>query len=132
MPLLHRIIVLIGIVLACAPSALAEEFDSAALYRSNCAPCHGVTGLGGGPVASSFAVLMPQLATLAQRNGGTFPEEYVLRAIDGREPLMAHGTREMPVWGSIFDSRHRGDGEETSTPNLIHSIVDYVKSLQIE
>jgi mono/diheme cytochrome c family protein len=113
-------------VLASLAQARASDLDASALYRSNCAPCHGVTGFGGGPVASSFSVLMPQLATLAQRNRGVFPQDYVLRIIDGREPMMAHGTRNMPVWGSIFD------GETTSTAFLIEAIVEYVKGLQIE
>jgi mono/diheme cytochrome c family protein len=119
-------------VLASIAQARAADLDAAALYRSNCAACHGVTGFGGGPVASSFSVLMPQLATLAQRNRGVFPQDYVLRIIDGREPMMAHGTRNMPVWGSIFDARHQGDGETTSTAFLIEAIVEYVKGLQIE
>jgi len=112
--------------------AHASDLDSAALYRSNCAPCHGVTGQGGGPVASSISVLMPQLATLSERHGGVFPEDYVTRVIDGREVRPAHGSADMPVWGQIFDQRHAGEGEETSTPFLIEALVEHLKTLQVE
>ncbi len=110
----------------------ASDFDRAALYRSNCAACHGVTGMGGGPVASTIIVPMPQLATLSQRYGGEFPADYVVQVIDGRRTLPAHGSRIMPVWGSFFDSGHTGEGAETSTRFLIDAIVEHIKTLQIE
>jgi len=47
-----------------------SDFDSAALFKSNCAPCHGVSGAGDGPVASALKKKPPPLSTLSTRHGG--------------------------------------------------------------
>ena len=105
------------------------DFDVAALFRASCAPCHGVTGDGDGPVANSLKVSIDPMATLAQRNGGEFPKDYVYRVIDGREEVNAHGDRMMPVWGDYFRSKHEGLGTEESTDVKIRSLIAYIKSL---
>ena len=73
------------------------------LYRTYCASCHGVDGKGNGPMAAWMKVPPADLTHIAARNGGKFPLERVDRIISGEEPLPSgHGTREMPVWGSVF------------------------------
>ena len=129
--------IMLSAVLVCGafltPAAAGpEDFDRAGLYRSSCAPCHGVTGMGGGPVAAALKDPVPVLATLAQRHGGVYPEDYVQQVIDGRKPVRAHGTRTMPVWGVMFLVRHRGQGAELSIDFLITALVEHLKSLQIE
>lgn len=37
-----------------APAALPTDVDSAALYQTNCASCHGATGLGDGPAGAGL------------------------------------------------------------------------------
>ena len=44
-----------------------------ALFATHCAACHGIDGEGGGPVAGVMKITMPNLRTLAKRNGGVFP-----------------------------------------------------------
>jgi hypothetical protein len=42
------------------------------------------------------------LTRLARGAGNAFPLERVLRTIDGRDTIRAHGQVDMPVWGEIF------------------------------
>jgi hypothetical protein len=46
----------------------------------------------------------PDLTVLAKKNGGVFPTERVHQIIDGRAQVGAHGSREMPVWGSRYSA----------------------------
>ncbi|MGI9415673.1 MAG: c-type cytochrome [Hyphomicrobiales bacterium] len=127
-------IALLALASAAAP-CLAQgisDFDSAALYRSNCAPCHGVTGMGGGPVAAALKKPMPMIATLTERHGGTFPADHVYRVIDGRKQVTAHGSRVMPVWGALLDATHHGGGTEQSTKLMIEALIAHIKRLQIQ
>jgi hypothetical protein len=71
------------------------------------------------------------LTTLAQRNGGVFPAERVANSIDGRDLPLAHGTREMPVWGTVFDItgsliETAGDAE-----HRIEDLLAYLRELQV-
>ena len=43
-------------------------------FESNCATCHGMTGLGDGPMRPFLARVPADLTTVARRNGGTFPK----------------------------------------------------------
>jgi hypothetical protein len=53
-------------------------------FRMYCAPCHGASARGDGPVASSMKQKPADLTLLARRNGGTFAADEVARIIDGR------------------------------------------------
>jgi len=81
---------------------LIHSLQGPDLYRAYCASCHGVDARGNGPVAPALKATLPDLTTIAQRNGGIFPGERIRRIIEGDETFIAHGTREMPVWGPIF------------------------------
>lgn len=96
---------------ALSGSALADNvagLDDNALkaaaqdFQSLCASCHGATGRGDGPAASALKVQPPDLTRIAQRNDGTFPDAFVWGKIWGLDMPVSHGTRDMPVWGSIF------------------------------
>ena len=43
------------------------------MYKNYCAVCHGVDGKGNGPAAEALKVPTPDLTTLTQKNGGTYP-----------------------------------------------------------
>jgi mono/diheme cytochrome c family protein len=82
---------------------LIRSVQGPTLYQAYCAVCHGKDGKGAGPMAKSLKVKVPDLTTIAARNGGTFPSEDVQKIISGEDAKPAgHGTREMPVWGPIF------------------------------
>lgn len=70
-------------------------------YLSNCAVCHGVSGKGDGPYAG-LDIRVPDITTLAKRNGGVFPFAAVYQTIDGTNVPKAHGTRDMPIWGQDY------------------------------
>ena len=51
------------------------------MYATYCAVCHGNDGKGGGPAADALKVPPPDLATLARKNGGKYPSDHVMNAI---------------------------------------------------
>ena len=53
-------------------------------------------------MAVLLKVKPPDLTSLAAKNGGKFPFDYVMRVIDGRAAIGPHGTRDMPVWGDRY------------------------------
>ena len=42
-------------------------------FRLRCSVCHGMTGLGDGPVGQLLKTPAPNLALISERNGGSFP-----------------------------------------------------------
>jgi mono/diheme cytochrome c family protein len=97
------------------------------IYRAHCAACHGADGKGDGPVAPALSIKLPDLTTIAQRNGGVFPAERVKKIIAGDEAMAAHGSREMPVWGPIF---HQIQEDRDYGEIRLHNLADYLKSIQ--
>jgi hypothetical protein len=71
------------------------------------------------------------LTQLAKKAGGQFPYYQVMRTIDGRETLRAHGDPDMPVWGALFTEE---EGESPQRYAIARGkvvlITDYVESLQ--
>lgn len=105
-------------------------------FESNCASCHGAGGAGDGYYAQYLKLGVPDLVTIAERNGGVFPADRVQRVIDGREAIMGHGTRTMPIWGVHYTQRaaeyYKGFAydPEAFTRARIVSLVDYVYAMQ--
>jgi len=56
-----------------------------------------------------------------------------MQVIDGRRAVVEHGTREMPVWGAVFESERHGEGYPGYI-SLLHSraLSDYLRSIQQE
>jgi mono/diheme cytochrome c family protein len=102
------------------------------LYLQLCASCHGATGVGDGPVASSLKVSIPDLTRIAWRDGDEFPREDVKRSIDGRIERMAHGPREMPVWGIRFYDLSNPDrsSEQARVEAMIDKLVEQIEKMQ--
>lgn len=73
-------------------------------YDNNCIACHGADGKGGIYV-DFLKTTPPDLTQLTKANGGVFPLERVYGAIDGRQQVKSHGTREMPIWGRDYQIR---------------------------
>ena len=107
------------------------DYSGAQLFQRFCASCHGKSGEGNGPVASSFKTMVPDLTRLARRRGGKFPKDLVRRVIDGTEIKMPHGTREMPVWGREFWIAQGGDEKaREQTAAMIDRLVEYLATIQ--
>jgi mono/diheme cytochrome c family protein len=119
---------------AASPAAFGQGFaalSGAELFERFCSACHGTEGRGDGPVASSLAVLVPDLTRLYQRHGDRFPAAEVREIIDGRSIVIAHGTRYMPVWGYEFWVEEGADVvAEEDARIMIDRLVDYLRSIQ--
>jgi len=99
------------------------------MYMQYCASCHGKDGRGDGPAATALKVAPTDLTTLAQKQG-SFPELRVARVIEGSDNMAAHGSREMPIWGEVFN---RMDAGGAATMKLrIGNLTQYLKSLQVK
>ena len=96
------------------------------LYAEHCASCHGDAGRGDGPAAASLRRPPTDLTRYAEANGGVFPAEQMRTVVDGRG-VGAHGSVEMPVWGSVFKTTA---GSEAAARSRIDAILIYVRSLQ--
>jgi len=111
------------------PSQAAES--GAALFAENCAACHGATAAGDGPVAASLDPKPADLRRIAARRGGVFPEVEILQIVDGRDPIAAHGSRDMPIWGERFDLGQSGGlATEGRRRGQIQLLIEYLKTVQ--
>lgn len=100
-------------------------------YQQYCASCHGRDGKGKGPMADLLRTAPADLTQLSKKNGGQFPFWRVYRTIDGREEVMAHGTRGMPVWGAHFLTQEGGQPlDEHRVLGRILALVYYLESIQ--
>lgn len=98
------------------------------MYKTYCAVCHGLDGMGNGPAVPALKMAPPDLRKLTANNGGKFPELRVYSTIRGEADIPAHGSKDMPVWGTLFRSLDRTD---TSLVNLrLRNLTAYVQSLQ--
>lgn len=119
-----------------APLPQAQVERGQTDFMEHCASCHGASGRGGGPVGEILAIPIPDLTRLAWENSGRFPDKYVRWAIDGRADVIAHGPREMPVWGNEFRYQEGlGDlpalaPQEKDVKRRIEDVVVYLKSIQ--
>jgi mono/diheme cytochrome c family protein len=105
-------------------------------FRNHCAACHGLTGLGDGPIGPLLKTPAPNLAMITERNGGKFPFQRIYEIIDGSSVLAAHGSRDMPLWGERYSKDTKPvtpDQVELSrklAEQRILSLVYYIGTLQ--
>ena len=100
------------------------------MFNTYCAVCHGKDAKGNGPAADALKVAPADLTTLAQRRGGKFPTDYVGAVLRyGVQESKAHGSKDMPMWGSLFASI--GGGAASPEINMrILNLTQYIESLQ--
>ena len=100
-------------------------------YQRYCASCHGPLGYGDGPAAASLKPSPSDLTRIAARRGDRFPDEEIPRFIDGRFDVPAHGSREMPVWGTRLGSDiPEVEIAESVTRGKIAVLIECLKSIQ--
>lgn len=84
-------------------------------------------------MASVLTIQPSDLTALAARNGGIFPTVRVVMRIDGREPLVAHGSP-MPVYGDFFVGPDVMEKTETGQPLLtnqpVADLIAWILSVQ--
>lgn len=98
------------------------------MYSEYCAVCHGKDGKGNGPAATALKAVPTDLTNLTLQNGGKYPQNKVANSIRGDMDLPAHGSKDMPVWGNVFQSLSHGDLGEVQL--RISNLTRYVESLQ--
>ena len=101
-------------------------------YQNYCAVCHGVDAKGQGLMGKFLTVRPTDLTLLAKKNGGTFPFWQTYRAIDGREEIRGHGSRDMPVWGNRFRAQAGGNdsGSRAQAAGRLLGLVFYLQHVQ--
>lgn len=110
------------------PALALESLTGRDSFDRYCTACHGADGRGTGPVASALKTPPADLTTLAERNGGSFPRQRVSSFIEGTDrSFTAHGTSDMPVWGSTFRGLESSDAR---VKVRLANLVAYVESLQ--
>jgi mono/diheme cytochrome c family protein len=106
------------------------SLDGRSLFRAHCATCHGKDAKGNGPMISALKKMPPDLTRISEMNGGRFPFGRVEKAISGDEPgTVAHGSREMPVWGPFF-AQNSWDHDIGKV--RIRELTKYIGSLQVK
>lgn len=112
------------------PFGLAD-FSGAEIFQRFCSACHGEQAHGDGPVAATLNVIVPDLTQIYHRHGNSFPTEELRATIDGRNLVIAHGVRTMPVWGYEFWWEEGADIEaETAARATIDKLLDYLRTIQ--
>lgn len=103
------------------------------LYLNNCAACHGVDLDGKGGMAGVMLIKPKDLTVLSQNNDGKFPLFQVIQRIDGRDPLVSHGSP-MPVYGDFFEGEDvmikTDAGQPIATSAPVVALVEYLKAKQ--
>ncbi len=134
--MIRPVFVALAVVGLAAGSAQAQRIDTvpmkrtpasngAAMYQSYCVSCHGLDATGSGPAAKALTKAPADLTRISARNGGQFPEVRVKRYIEGADEIAAHGSRDMPIWGSLFRSL-----EPDLMPLRVQALADFLKSVQ--
>ena len=95
------------------------------LFIRYCASCHGSDAKGQGPVSIALKG-GPRDLTLFQAPDKNFPFYEVQTRIEGEHDVTAHGTRKMPVWGTVL-RRSVGDLQKQAE---IYALVKYIESIQ--
>jgi len=102
--------------------------SGSAMFSEYCAVCHGKDAKGSGPAAPALKVLPPDLTMLARRNSGKFPAAQVSNAIRSGGEALAHGSKDMPMWGRAFMSLTPHD--DAIVKQRVANLTDYIESLQ--
>lgn len=109
------------------PIRLVMSLEGPDIFRAHCAACHGPDGQGGGPVVPALNTKVPDLTTISKRNDGVFPIKRIRAVIAGDEGLVAHGSRDMPIWGPIF---HQIEQDRDYGNIRMENITRFVESIQ--
>ncbi len=110
-----------------APIKMTSAASGEEMFNTYCAVCHGTSGKGDGPASTEFKIPPANLTLLAKNHNGTFPEAYVAQVIlTGPRDAKAHGSKDMPVWGRLFESL----GDEATVKLRIHNLAEYISTLQ--
>jgi mono/diheme cytochrome c family protein len=98
-------------------------------FKTYCAVCHGPQAKGNGPAATALKKTPADLTTIAKRNGGKFSAPDVEAVIMGQQVMASHGSRDMPIWGPVFQSLAPDD---SFMKLRVANLVEYLKTIQTQ
>jgi mono/diheme cytochrome c family protein len=115
---------------AAAQDTLPPDFIPSGkdMFKQYCAPCHGLNAKGHGPARSALKVPAADLTTLSKRHGGEFPYDYVSNVLRFGPGIAAHGSSDMPTWGSIF--QYMDNYNRASVEKRIKNLCAYLAAIQ--
>lgn len=132
----HVARVAIAVLCVAVPATLVaqtfrpSDYSGAELFGRYCASCHGPSAHGDGPVSATLRKHVPDLTRISAR-WGSFPAQEIRAIIDGRSPVLSHGTRVMPVWGREFWVDEGADIEaERNAREIVDRLVEYLEAIQ--
>jgi mono/diheme cytochrome c family protein len=107
------------------------EDPGASLYQALCAECHGADAKGDGPRAAVLEPRPADLTRLADRDEDLLRLEVLMRVIDGRRTVRAHGDSRMPIWGDrLAGGAPNATTGEPAKIMMEQSLAEYLLSLQ--
>jgi mono/diheme cytochrome c family protein len=98
------------------------------MFKEYCASCHGADGRGNGPAIGFLKTPPPDLRLMAQRNNGKYPSRHVESILNFGPGTHAHGSLEMPTWGSLFRSLDQSN--EIVANGRIYTLSKFIESIQ--
>ena len=114
-----------------APVVQSDPHSGKQMYMDYCAPCHGKDGLGNGPAASAMKATPTNLTLLAKNNGGKYPAAHISAVLTFGASSAAHGSKDMPMWGNLFQSLDwSSGGKQVEAQQRINSLNSYLQTLQ--
>lgn len=125
------LVVALGVFLSSTASTVMAEKGAKKnnpgqkLFMQYCATCHGADAKGNGPTAKTLKKAPADL-TKIEKIDGKFPKFRIQRVISGEDSLDSHGSREMPVWGSVLRQK-AGPGFAQLE---IYNLTNYLESIQ--
>jgi mono/diheme cytochrome c family protein len=100
------------------------------MFKQYCAACHGADAKGHGPAAAALKIPPSDLTLLSRNNHGKFPDTHVYSAIKGDVSANAHGSPDMPVWGTIFRDMANNSEDDRQSAMRLSNLCRYIQSLQ--
>lgn len=128
----------VPVLLALTTATFAQDVDPDFMagrqeYLAGCAACHGENADGNGPIASMFNVRVPDLRKIAAPNDGVFPTSEIIKIIDGRTAIRAHGNP-MPLFGERYQNELSGEVSDLAARQVARArvleLVYYLGSIQ--
>jgi len=125
----------LAVVATCfvAQPSVGDVAQGEALYLENCATCHGLDLDGSGPMSGVMVIKPADLTMLTKANAGDFPVARIVKRIDGRDPLVSHGSP-MPVYGDFFEgddtALKTASGQPILTSRAVADLVAYLEGMQ--
>ena len=100
-----------------------DGVDGADIYAAYCQACHGPRGRGDGPAAKRLLVPVPDLGTLAERDGAFQPVHVKLHITDRHQHV------QMPDWDEIL--YHNCRQERGHVTLALLNLVRHIEKLQV-